>query len=57
MIPTGLRPLRDRQYGLHSGRDYHFFAVELKCVTLTERAIIILTIGLLCTFVSVRGFA
>ena len=31
--PSGGPPLRDRQSGLHSDRDCHFFAVELKCVT------------------------
>ena len=31
--PSGASPLRDRQAGLHSERDYHFFAVRLKCVT------------------------
>ncbi len=31
--PSGASPLRDLQDGLHSDRDYHFFAVELKCVS------------------------
>lgn len=35
--PSGASPLRDRQAGLRSDRDYHFFAVKLKCVTQRER--------------------
>ena len=42
MIPPGLRPCGigmrqqqgwDQSTGLHSDRDYHFFALRLKCVT------------------------
>ena len=36
--PSGASPLRDRQDGLHSDRDYHFLAVELKCVSLLQSA-------------------
>ena len=32
-VPYRAPPLRDVQAGLHSDRDYHFFTVELECVT------------------------
>lgn len=44
--PSGASPLQDRHAvasgraqstGLHSDRDYHFFALKLKCVTQRER--------------------